>query len=114
MNVQRAEKAIRIIAPLAVWFAFVVVWLSGPRHLDAWLAQGADVPGPTLAWLEFSGSWISLLVPTLCTAAMIWVIRRTGAHANWVAGAILIVALLYTIIAHTAMILPGFTSCGPI
>jgi len=114
MNVQRAERVIQILSALASWLAFVVVWVSGPRHLEAWLARGADLPAPTLAWLAFSGSGISLLVPALCTAAMIWVVRKRSAHANWVAGAILLFALFYTIVAHTAMILPSFTLCGPV
>ncbi len=114
MNVQRAERMIQLLAPLAAWLAFVVVWVSGPRHLETWLGRGADLPGPTLAWLTFAGSWMSLLVPALCTAAMIWVLRKRMAHANWVASAVLLTALLYTIIALTALILPSFTLCGPV
>jgi hypothetical protein len=114
MNPRRAEIGIQILSVLAIWATFFAVWGSKGQYLQALTARGADLPGPTLIWLEIAGSWIAFAVPLICTVLVIWTLQRGSIHANWIAGLVLLLATFYALAAHVAVVLPTFTMCGPV
>ena len=114
MNQHRAERAIHLLSVAGIWLTFFAVWGSTGRHMKTLTSRGADLPGPTLLWLEIAGSWVTFLIPVICTGLIIWAVRRANPHANWMAGAVLCFGLFYAVAAHTAVILPTFTLCGPV
>ena len=112
MNAQRAERSIQIMSIAGIWIAFFVGWGFKVRQVGTLSSMGADLPAPTLIWLELADSWIALAIPAICTLLIVWLMRKRSLHANWVAGSLLLVGLLYGVAAQTAIILPTFKLCG--
>jgi hypothetical protein len=114
MNAQRAEKAVHVLSVAALWMAFLVGWGFKARQAESFASQGADLPAPTLIWLDLADSWLALAIPAICTVLMVWLIRSRSAHLNWVAGSLMFAGLLYGVFAQTAIILPSFKMCGAV
>lgn len=87
-------------------------WMFRGRQASALTAMGADLPAPTLLWLEWADSWAVLALPVACTALVAWLIRRRSPHLNWIAGLMLFGGLLYGAFGQVAGILPMFKLCG--
>ena len=114
MNVQHAERVVHVLSVLGMWTAFLVSRGLKDVHAKAYSAYGADLPVPTLLWLDSADSWISLALPTIGTLLILWLIRRRSVHLNWVAGGLLFVGLFYAVFAQTAAILPAFKMCASV
>jgi hypothetical protein len=114
MNAQRAERSIQIMSMAGIWIAFFVGWGFKVRQVGALASRGADLPAPTLLWLDLADSWVAVVIPAICTGLIIWLMRKKSIHANWVAGCLLFAGLLYGALGQTAIILPTFTMCGAV
>jgi len=112
MNPQRAERVVQGMSVLGIWIAFLVGWGFKSRQVPSFSSLGADLPAPTLLWLEMADSWFALAIPAIGTLLIVWLFRRRSAHLNWVAGSLLFVGLFYGVFAQTAAILPTFKLCG--
>ena len=114
MNAQRAERVVSTLSVFGIWIAFLVSWGLKDVQAKALSSHGADLPVPTLMWLDFSGSWISFAFPAICTMLIVWLMRRRSVHLNWVAGALLFLGTCYAALGQTAAILPVFRMCAPV
>ncbi len=114
MNANRAERVVQVISVPGVWMAFLVGWGYKAVQEKSLAAHGADLPMPTLLWIDFADSWLALAFPAACTVLIVWLVRRASIHLNWVAGAVLFISMLYGVIAQTATILPSFKMCGAV
>lgn len=112
MNAQRAERVVQAMSVVGIWLAFRAGWGFKSRQEPSFSSFGADLPVPTLMWLELADSWIALIFPAICTLLIVWLIWRRSSHLNWVAGSLLFFGLLYGVFAQTAVILPTFKLCG--
>ena len=111
MTAQRAERAIHILSIVGIWIAVLMAWGFRSRQVDAWASRGGDLPAPTLLWLEFADSWLAFALPAMFTILVIWLVRSRSPHANWVAGSLLLLGLVYGAFAQAAAILPTFSMC---
>jgi mannose/fructose/N-acetylgalactosamine-specific phosphotransferase system component IID len=96
---------------LGIWIAFLVGWAFNKVQAASYSSHGADLPEPTLLWLDLD-SWLALFLPAICTLLIVWLIWRRSVHLNWVAGSLLFFGLFYGAFAQTAAILPAFRMCG--
>lgn len=112
MNIQRAERLMQVLAVIGIWFSIGFGWAFKGRQVDVLTAHGADLPAPTMLWLDWADSWAVLAVPIACTVLMVSLMRRSSPHANWVASLLLFAGLLYGAIGQVAGILPMFKLCG--
>ena len=112
MNAQRAERVVQGMSVLGIWIAFLVGWGFKSRQVASFSSFGADLPAPTLLWLELADSWFALAVPLIGTLLIVWLFRRRSPHLNWAAGSLLLVGLFYGVFAQTATILPTFKLCS--
>src|SRR5262245_10875 len=114
MNAQRAERVVQVMSVLGIWIPFLVGWGFKEVQAKSYSSYGADLPAPTLLWLDLVDSWIALVFPAICTVLVLWLIWRRSVHLNWVAGGLLFFGVLYGVFAQTAAILPAFKMCGSV
>jgi uncharacterized membrane protein len=114
MNAQRAERVFHVLSVLGIWLVFLVSRGLKDVQAKSYSSYGADLPAPTLFWLDLAGSWFSLGFPAICTVVIVWLIRRRSGHLNWIAGSLLFLGACYAVLAQTAAILPAFTMCGSV
>ena len=111
MNMQLGERVLSTTSVLGIWIAFLVGWGLKDVQAKSLSSHGADLPVPTLIWLDLAGSWVTLAFPAICTVLIVWLMRRRSVHLNWVAGASLFLGTCYAAFGQTAAILPVFKMC---
>jgi uncharacterized membrane protein len=114
MNAQRAERVVQMMVVLGIWTPFLLGRGLKEAQVKSYSSYGADLPAPTLLWLDLADSWIALAFPAICTVLILWLIRRRSVHLNWVAGTVLLLGVLYSVFAQTAAVLPVFKMCSSV
>ena len=114
MNAQRAERVVHVLSVAGIWVALLTSWGVRGKQMESYSAFGADLPVPTIWWLDFAGSWFALGIPAVCTVLVVWLAWRRSAHLTWVAGALLFAGLSYAVIGQTASVLPFFKACSAV
>jgi hypothetical protein len=114
MNAQLAERAIQLLSVLGVWLAFLAGRGVRAVQLETYEKFGADLPPPTLWWLDMAGSLWTLAIPAAGTLLVFWLMRRRSAHANWTAGVVLAAGLGYALFTQAAALLPYIKPCAAV
>lgn len=111
MTAQRAERLIHVLSVAGIWIALLTSWGLRGKQYESYSKFGADLPWPTIWWLDFAGSWLALGIPAVCTVLVAWPAWRRSAHLTWVAGTLLFAGMCYAVIGQTAAALPFFKAC---